>query len=94
LNRALLDYTVAIDNDSHPHYYLHRGICHRTMQKHAKSIADFDAAIDMRPESATMFQLYLNRGLTYYDKGDKQKAIEVITFNMICSFKLGFFQSN
>lgn len=73
---ALLDYTVAIDNEPIPLYYLNRGICHRTMGKLSKSLADFEYAIEKDSQNG---MLYLNRGLTLYDLGKKEASVRDYT---------------
>ena len=51
--------------------YNNRGIAKDELKQHKEAIADFDKAIELKPEDA---QAYYNRGLAYRELGKKKEA--------------------
>lgn len=72
--RCLLDYTMAIRiDDTIPAYLGSRGICFRIMGRLQESLRDFERAIELSEGKNGIF--FYNRGLTYYDLGEKEKVL-------------------
>lgn len=88
---ALFDYTMAIqieepqqDKKKVASYYGSRGHCFRQKGKLEDSIADFKKAKKLDPDNGAW---YLEMGISFYDLGDKQRALEM--FNIALSENKG-----
>eukprot|EP01013_Petalomonas_cantuscygni_P043131 TRINITY_DN7908_c0_g1_i1.p1 TRINITY_DN7908_c0_g1~~TRINITY_DN7908_c0_g1_i1.p1 ORF type:complete len:709 (+),score=196.39 TRINITY_DN7908_c0_g1_i1:82-2208(+) len=91
--RAIFDYTMAIQMDDNAasaggrdgtvapatvvaRYYGNRGACFRHLGKLADSLNDFNRALELDPNNGVW---YSQMGLTYYDAGQKERAVSCYT---------------
>lgn len=70
--RALADFTKAIELSATPETYGMRAYYYRQIGQYERAIADYDKTIELLP---TCESCYFNRGVAYEKAGDKQRAI-------------------
>jgi tetratricopeptide (TPR) repeat protein len=77
LQEAETDLDVAISLDSEvASPYISRGIVRRALGKQLEAIADFDMALNLTEDDAEWISASLERGASYADQGEYDKALE------------------
>jgi tetratricopeptide (TPR) repeat protein len=77
IDRAIIEYTKAIELDSNAAYlYSNRGAAWGDIKNYDKAIADYTEMIRLDPNNATTFH---NRGIVWFAQGNYEKAISDLT---------------
>jgi tetratricopeptide (TPR) repeat protein len=71
-DRAIRDYTRAIEIRPKPNYFTNRGLTYANMEDYDRAIENYNEAIRMDPEHETAWN---NRGVAYERKGQLARAV-------------------